>query len=410
MAKSKRRKKTYSQKIVGSALVGVPRPVKNMIASRWGARLILLLAPLMVGTGIIGIDWSHGRPRLRFNFNRAAEVRQSARGKLDEVVENLPDEFGSLSSSLASLSLFESRTDRIKIATFNIQVMGESKAAKPQVMEKLAVIIRQFDIVAIQELRTKSPEPMEKLVNLVNADGAAYRYAVGPRLGRTVSKEQYVFVFDSTRIDIDPSSILTIQDPDDLLHREPMIARFQAKSETGQGFSFILINIHTDPGETKTELNALDDVFRVVQANQWGEDDVILLGDLNVDDRHLGELGELPNIAYTIHGEPTNARGTKSYDNIVYDSVATTEFTGTAGVLNMTEVFGISESETLEISDHMPVWAEFSKEESGGQRSVANLPTAQQPAIQPPQTQPVGQAPNQPEPPRRRITDIFRRQ
>ncbi|MDA3788831.1 MAG: hypothetical protein PF503_10105 [Desulfobacula sp.] len=44
----------------------------------------------------------------------------------------------------------------IKIASFNIQVFGRSKASKPEVMEVLSSIISQFDIVAIQGIRDKS--------------------------------------------------------------------------------------------------------------------------------------------------------------------------------------------------------------------------------------------------------------
>src|SRR5437762_3016546 len=43
-------------------------------------------------------------------------------------------------------------TDTIKIATFNIQVFGKTKLAKPEVMQILADTIRNFDVVAIQEV------------------------------------------------------------------------------------------------------------------------------------------------------------------------------------------------------------------------------------------------------------------
>ena len=45
------------------------------------------------------------------------------------------------------------RAATIRIASFNIQVFGESKADKPDVMAVLAETIRRFDIVAIQEVR-----------------------------------------------------------------------------------------------------------------------------------------------------------------------------------------------------------------------------------------------------------------
>lgn len=251
--------------------------------------------------------------------------------------------------------------DTIRIATFNIQVFGTSKSKKPQVMDTLAKIVRRFDLVAIQEVRSTDDMVVPRFVDLINAQGGAYRHVIGPRLGRTSSKEQYAFIFDSRRIAVDTRSLYTAPDPDDFLHREPFVARFSTICPPGrQPFTFNLVNIHTDPDETGTELNALDDVFVSVQNNASRDDDVILLGDLNVDDRHLGELGRLPSIAWVVSGQKTNTRLTKSYDNILFDRRATGEFTGRWGVLNLMDEFGLSSSEALRVSDHMPVWAEFS--------------------------------------------------
>ena len=43
--------------------------------------------------------------------------------------------------------------NKIKIAAFNIQVFGTSKASKPEVMDTLAKIVRTYDIIAVQEIR-----------------------------------------------------------------------------------------------------------------------------------------------------------------------------------------------------------------------------------------------------------------
>ncbi|HUG93432.1 MAG TPA: hypothetical protein VML55_21515, partial [Planctomycetaceae bacterium] len=90
-----------------------------------------------------------------------------------------------------------------------------------------------------------------------------------------------------------------------------------------------------------------------------GEDDVILLGDLNADEYHLGALGDLPGIFCAISGVPTNTRGTRTYDNIVFDRRATVEYTGRSGVLDLRREYGLTLEQALEISDHLPVWAVF---------------------------------------------------
>ena len=62
----------------------------------------------------------------------------------------------------------------IKIASFNIQVFGVSKASKPEVMGILASIISQFDVVAIQEIRDKSGRAVKSLEVLIDNLGVNY--------------------------------------------------------------------------------------------------------------------------------------------------------------------------------------------------------------------------------------------
>jgi endonuclease/exonuclease/phosphatase family metal-dependent hydrolase len=258
------------------------------------------------------------------------------------------------------------RGDTVRIATFNIQVFGESKADNARVMDVLAQVARRFDVVAIQEVRAKGQDILPRFVELINAQGRRYDYVIGPRLGRTTSKEQYAFVFDTQTIDIDPSSLYTVDDPDDRLHREPLVAGFRARAvEASHAFTFTLVNVHTDPDEVEEELNALDDVFRAVRSDGRDEDDVILLGDLNADDTQLGELARIPYLAVAVSGTPTNTRATEQYDNLLFDSRATAEFTGRSGVLDLMKQFRLTQEEALTVSDHCPVWAEFSVYEGG---------------------------------------------
>ena len=63
------------------------------------------------------------------------------------------------------------------------------------------------------------------------------------------------------------------------------------------------------------------------------------------------------------------------YDNILFSSVATTEFTGRWGVADIQTVFGLTLEQALEVSDHFPVWAEFSIWESPPANNTARVPT-----------------------------------
>lgn len=266
--------------------------------------------------------------------------------------------------------------ETIKIATFNIQVFGQSKLSKPRVMDLLARIIRQFDVVAIQEIRSIDQDVMPRFIETINAAGRNYDFVIGPRLGDTISKEQYAYVFDRQTIEVDRTFLYTVNDPDNLLHREPLVSWFRTRGPPpDQAFTFTLVNVHIDPDIVATEMSVMDDVYRVVRDDGRGEDDVIVLGDFNADESHLGELGQVPGITWAIAGIPTNVRRTKQYDNIVFHSQATREYVGRSGVVDFMRDYNLSMEEALEVSDHMPVWAEFSIYEGGTPGYVASQPT-----------------------------------
>ena len=95
------------------------------------------------------------------------------------------------------LSGNQSSDETLRIGAFNIQVFGVTKASKPEVMAVLADIIHTYDIIAIQEIRDASQTVLPSLVSLVNADGLQYDYVVSDRLGRTTTKEQYAYIFNT---------------------------------------------------------------------------------------------------------------------------------------------------------------------------------------------------------------------
>lgn len=251
----------------------------------------------------------------------------------------------------------------ILIASFNIQVFGESKMNDPWVLERIVHILRQFDIVAIQEVRAKDQTLMSRLLQMVNSQGARYDYLLGPRLGRSVSKEQYAYVYDTNRVITSPEASYTIQDEADLLHREPLVARFLTRVPPNvRPFSFSLVNMHTDPDEVKDEMPVMHTVLKSIREFEYmsaQEDDVLLMGDLNAGPRQFGPLAQVPGIYWIIDSEPTNTIRKSIYDNIIFDRDLTSEYTGRSGVLDMCEMFGCKIEEALKISDHLPVWAEF---------------------------------------------------
>ena len=252
----------------------------------------------------------------------------------------------------------------ILIASFNIQTFGKKKLEDQRVIERIVAVIRQFDIVAIQEVRAEDQTTIPRLVQLINSQGARYDYLLGPRLGRSVSKEQYAYIYDTASVVSSPDAIYTIEDNADLLHREPLVARFVTRVPPNvRPFSFSLVNMHTDPDEVKMELPVMHTVLKGIREFEYlsaREDDVILMGDLNASPKQFGTLGQIPGIYWTVDNEPTNTIRKSTWDNIIFDRGLTNEYTGRSGVLDLTDMFGIKTEEALRISDHLPIWAEFS--------------------------------------------------
>ncbi len=271
----------------------------------------------------------------------------------------------------------------LRIASYNIEVFGKKKAglANGKVLNALANIIRWYDIVAIQEIRSKDPAPFLQLMAAINSRGAAkYNYILGPRLGRTYSKEQYAFIYNTETVLVNPNVQYTISDPDDLLHREPLVAQFRArKAPSEKAFTFVLVNVHTDPDETKGELDALAQVHKVVKKQLRNEDDVILIGDFNFNaksqidgsSRALGGLRLIQGIQPLVTTVATNTAGNRIHDNIMIQPQATLEFHGVARVEDLIGD-GYSATNVEALSNHLPIWADFSIYENHGSERVAD--------------------------------------
>jgi deoxyribonuclease-1-like protein len=272
--------------------------------------------------------------------------------------------------------------DTIRIASFNVQVLGLSKMRKSHVVDQIARICRQFDVIAVQDIRSANQDTIPRLLDVINATGRHYDYVIGPRLPfheHESNRSQCAFLFDRGSLEIDRLQLYTIDDPDNLLTREPLVGWFRVRGPPPEeAFTFSLVNVHVDPDRTADELVQLAKVYRAVRNDGRDEDDVILLGDFNGDDRVLSRHMRIAGLQWAISGIPTNTRGTHQYDNILFQQHATTEYVGRSGVYDFMRELNLTLDEALEVSDHLPVWAEFSVYEGGRPGSVALQPSRTQ--------------------------------
>ena len=230
-------------------------------------------------------------------------------------------------------------------------------------MDVFAKTIRTYDIIAIQEIRDASQTALPALVDLVNTDGSQYDYVVSERLGRTTSKEQYAYIFNTDTVEV-INTPHTYPEPDgtDPFHRQPYIASFKA---LGGNFDATFIVIHTDPDEATEEINGLGAVVEYAQGSYPDEQDFIVMGDLNADGAYFNENGtsSLSGGEYYWAIDDSVDTTTKStdytYDRIIITDSALGDLSGDLGVHRYDIEYGLSEDETLAVSDHYPVYADI---------------------------------------------------
>ena len=89
MARS--RKKTAAQHVMGVASMAMPAPLRDIVTTRWGARLSLVAVAAMVSSGALSVDWTDGKPHVQVNKERAREVENNLEQRLAGRVDQFDD-------------------------------------------------------------------------------------------------------------------------------------------------------------------------------------------------------------------------------------------------------------------------------------------------------------------------------
>ncbi|MEK7484940.1 MAG: endonuclease/exonuclease/phosphatase family protein [Planctomycetota bacterium] len=250
-------------------------------------------------------------------------------------------------------------TSSIQIASFNIQIFGKSKLENVSQMEIIKKILRQFDLIAIQEVRNQDPNHLEIFLKKINeGESTCYEGIIGPRLGRTASKEQYVYIWNSKKVRY-LGDCRTIPDPDDDFEREPFVASFKSGN-----FDFTMVVIHIRPEEAGYELKSLSESINTLVTNS-SEKDIIVLGDFNADGDYFDESllkATFPGWINLITNEmDTMVKTDWTYDRIMIRQHTQSRVTqGTARPCYWDQYFGERDEAVVKrISDHYPVSAQF---------------------------------------------------
>ena len=252
----------------------------------------------------------------------------------------------------------------IEIASWNVKRFGPSGAEDEVRVAEMAGKISNYDIVAVQEIKDiqqTAPYILQDRIDEISEYGMVLSNRTGAFCENKSSSqisEQYAFYYDVKTIrSLDSGNHYPNNDCE--YTREPFAARFVSVEFN---HTFVLITLHIDPDDVLNETDALVNVFEWAKFQYPGEDDFILLGDLNADCSYArsSELDQLAirngDYQWIIpDGTNTNTAESSScaYDRMIIGDGGSDEYLGS-----------FSTDCELEASDHCIISARFSAHES----------------------------------------------
>jgi len=312
-----------------------------------------------------------GNQAMKFVWRRMATIGENGsttsqapvdESALQRLVAFRPTSPGSLTGGVAP----------IRIATFQLGGADDSIMSRPQVRNLLGSLFVQFDIVAVQGIRSRNETVLAHVVQQLNEQSSnrTFDYATLSPTLREGNGEYSAFLFDTRRIEIDRAALCQIEDPMRRLAHRPLVGLFRVRGpKPNEAFTFKLVNINVDPRRRQPEAQLIDDIYWAAQRSVPAtEDDIILLGDLGMDEGTLEDFGQKTGLK-TCAGGVVDDSGTITRRNeLLLEHFATVEFTGRAeriSLRKMIDSLGGMQSPPEAMVTASPLWAQFSAYEGG---------------------------------------------
>mmetsp|Transcript_6421 Transcript_6421/g.15518 ORF Transcript_6421/g.15518 Transcript_6421/m.15518 type:complete len:431 (+) Transcript_6421:213-1505(+) len=255
----------------------------------------------------------------------------------------------------------------VTLSAFNIQVFGQSKISKPEVVTELVRICRRYDLIAVQEIRDAAQTAIHTFVQRLNQglnDVESYNVTVGTRQGRSSSKEQYAYLYRASKLRL--RFAYDYHDPNDVFEREPYIGLFTILQGSTELLNMSLIVLHSKPADVVSELNALPQVFEE-SVQRTGTNNSIIFGDFNADCSYLSNseeqnliLKQDENDYIWLIGDSvdTTVKSTNcAYDRIIVTRSQLFEYVvqASARPFDFESAYDLSLDLAEDVSDHYPV-------------------------------------------------------
>jgi hypothetical protein len=257
----------------------------------------------------------------------------------------------------------------VRVGSWALAGFDRNKLAKPHVMDWFARVVRQFDVIALQQLTSPERDLLPRMIAKVNQTGRRYDFVLGPVVGPQGADigrlgEQYAFLFDADRIETDRGQTYTVADPGNRVGYDPLVGWFRVRGvPASRAWTFTLVNFRVDSSQPNREVGLIGQLIDSVAQDGRQEDDLLLCGMLHADDRQLlGLLGRATSDVAVV-ATPTDIFARYQLSNIVSPKLATTEYLGRGGVIDFPTAFDLNQAAAEELSPHLPVFAEFTPTE-----------------------------------------------
>ncbi|XP_026788767.2 deoxyribonuclease gamma [Pangasianodon hypophthalmus] len=271
----------------------------------------------------------------------------------------------------------------MKIAAFNVQKFGKRKLSDPVVRKTLIKIVSRYDIVVILEVVDASGEAVDSFLKELNKANPQHPYSMklSVRLGRTTYKEQFLFLYRNSVVEVIGTYQYEDNQPgdEDAFAREPYILRFSSPNTVVK--DLVLVPVHTKPEDSEKEIDELYDVCMAVR-KKWKTDNIMILGDFNADGSYVSKKEMKAMRIYTDKNfhwlitdkedTTTSTKNDHTYDRIVVygQTMLDAVVPNSAKPFNFQQEYGLTEADALKVSDHYPVEVELKESNAGGQSSA----------------------------------------
>jgi hypothetical protein len=270
---------------------------------------------------------------------------------------------GRLASSPQNASVLP---QKIRIGSWALSGFGPSKLSSELCRRNLVRMIRQFDVLALQQISGIERDLIPRLVDEVNEAGRQYDFVLGQPTGPKDNVEALAIVFNIRKVNIDRTQTYTVADPQNQMTYDPLVAWFRVAGPAPElAWTFSLVNTRINLSRAPAEVALLPGIFSSVRLDGRGEDDVVMAGLFQADDSYLIPRIMGDQIAAAVRSSTTDIFGRYQTCNLLVDEARTSEYLGRGGPVDFLRLQNLSFTEAESISSHLPVFAEFTTTEGG---------------------------------------------